>query len=125
MKIIVVDDEEILLRSFERTVSSIKDLELVGKFNNAKSALSFLESSECDAAFIDIKMPIVNGVDLAKQIEEKYPDMKIVFITGLGSEDIHQQYEAALERKIILKPIAAEQLQTIANSLNSQEKECW
>lgn len=82
MKAIVVDDEPLMMRKFERLTDGIQDLNLVGQFEDAKAALSYMREDPADVAFLDVEMPVMNGITLAEKLREIRPDIVIVFITA-------------------------------------------
>ena len=82
MKIIAVDDEMEALKNF--LVQIINDNRVEYKFflENPLDAISYCESNPVEGAFLDIRMPQINGVDLAEKLIEVNPRIQIVFITG-------------------------------------------
>lgn len=84
MKIIAADDEELALRAL---VSSIReaapDAEIYA-FRTAAEAIWFLKSTPCQAAFLDVEMPEINGVELAKIMKVICPKINVIFATGYG-----------------------------------------
>ena len=82
MRAIVVDDEPIMLNSFTRLSSGIQDLQVVGQFQIPEDALSYALENPVDLAFLDVKMPGMNGIELAGKLREHKPDILIVFISA-------------------------------------------
>ena len=82
MKAIVVDDEPIMLRSFARLSGGIADLEIIGQFQRPEEALAFVKSHRVELAFLDVKMPKMNGIELAEKMREVRKDILIVFISA-------------------------------------------
>lgn len=82
MRAIIVDDEPLMIQKFVRLSSDINDLTVVGKFEDAASALSFVKENPVEIAFLDIDMPIKNGIVLAQELQEIRKDIMIVFITA-------------------------------------------
>lgn len=82
MRAIVVDDEPLMLRKFERMSSGIPDLNVVGRFESAQSALSFAKDSPVEVAFIDVAMPVTNGIELARELRKLRADIVIVFVSA-------------------------------------------
>ena len=82
MKAIIVDDEQLMLKKFERIASYFYDLMIVGKFESADDAIAFAENEIVDVAFVDIDMPIKNGIELARELREIRSDIIIVFVTA-------------------------------------------
>lgn len=82
MRAIIVDDEPLMLRRFTRLATEIDDLNIVGQFESAQKALAFAEGHPFEAAFLDVAMPIKNGVELAKELRKIRPDILIVFVSA-------------------------------------------
>ncbi len=102
-KILVVDDEEIVLRSCERilkpdgfevstSASAAKALELLDENMPGENASPF------DVVITDIKMPGMDGIEFMKKLREKDPDISLVLITGYPSQESIKQ---ALALKIV------------------------
>lgn len=82
MKAIIVDDEPLMMRKFERLTEEIEDLNLVGQFENAADALSYMKENPVEVAFLDVEMPIMDGITLAEKLREIRENIVIVFITA-------------------------------------------
>ena len=94
MKTILVDDEIWMMRQFEIECSLIEEIEIVGKYTSSINAFKYATANPIEFALLDIEMPGMNGIELAKKLRELYPDIIIVFITG------HKKY---LEEFIYMK----------------------
>ncbi len=82
MRAIIVDDEPLMMRKFERLSEEIADLNLVGKFEDPRQALEFMEKEPVEAAFLDIEMPVMDGITLAEKLREMRSDIIIVSVTA-------------------------------------------
>jgi len=85
VKILVVDDEPVVIRSCEAVLKSggYKVESTLG----GKEAILKMEQDDYDLVFTDLKMPEVDGITLIKWIKEKKPDTGIVVITGYPSQE--------------------------------------
>ncbi|NKI25722.1 response regulator transcription factor [Arenibacter sp. 6A1] len=68
LKVIIVDDEPLAINVLKNYVEQIKELELVQTFSNAIEASSFLKENEIDIIFLDINMPMFNGLDFLSEL---------------------------------------------------------
>ena len=84
MRAIVVDDEPMMLKSFMRLSSGIEDLNVLQTFEVPEEALEFVKQNHVEIAFLDIEMPTMSGIQLAKEIRAVNPDMLIVIISAYG-----------------------------------------
>lgn len=82
MKIMIVDDEVLALEDFEDTCRELGINDEIVKFSNPLDALGYVAVNKVDIAFLDIEMPIIKGIDLAKRIKGISPNVKIIFSTG-------------------------------------------
>ena len=79
-RVLLVDDENLLLESLE-IILSLNDMEVVGKANDGIAALRILEHTECDIALVDLNMKGMGGIELIGEIKKKYPPLKILVLT--------------------------------------------
>lgn len=66
MKCIIIDDEPIALRGLKRLVEKDERLDVTEVFDSAKDALLYLKDNEVHLLFLDIQMPGMNGLELAR-----------------------------------------------------------
>ncbi|MEM8901574.1 MAG: response regulator transcription factor [Bacteroidota bacterium] len=69
IKCLLVDDEPPALELLEKYASMIQQLEVVGTSNSAISAFDFLSQERVDLIFLDIQMPLLNGIDFLKSLQ--------------------------------------------------------
>lgn len=81
-KILLVDDETLLLDSLE-IILTLNGFEIAGKAKDGLNALKALESTaiDCDIALIDLNMKGMGGLELIKIMKKKYPNIKILVLT--------------------------------------------
>ncbi len=82
-KVLIIDDEE-KLRSLLARIISLEGFE-VFQAGDCKGALKKLEHNDIDVVLCDVKLPDGNGVDLSKQIKEKYPITETILLTAYGN----------------------------------------
>ena len=115
MRILVVEDEPILLRQLTRRVhEALPEAEIVA-FDNADDALASLPSGVIDIAFLDIAIGTVTGVDLARSVKTAYPECDIVFTTGY-SEYAPKAFELGAS-DYLMKPVTAEKIEHALSQL--------
>ena len=85
-KVLLVDDENLLLDSLE-IILSLNGMEIVGKANDGKEALDILEGTECDIALVDINMKGMGGIELIGHMKEKHKQVKILVLTTFYDDD--------------------------------------
>lgn len=82
LRVLLVDDEPLCLESLAAALASFPDVEVAGTAANGSEALQLLRSEAVDLAFLDIEMGQVSGFALARHIQQAYPQVMIVFLTG-------------------------------------------
>ncbi len=85
MRIMAVDDEIFALEDFEDTCRELGIKDEIVKFNNPLDALSYVAKNKVDIAFLDIEMPVIKGIELAKRIKALSQNTRIIFTTGYGN----------------------------------------
>lgn len=93
MEIIVVDDEFEALNTFLYSIVDRSEIHCQMFNQDPLAAIPYCKNKHVDAAFLDIKMPVIDGISLAKRLIEVSPDIKIFFITSytLEKEKIEQE----------------------------------
>lgn len=99
MRTIIVDDEPIMINSFVRLSEGIS-IEIVAKMQYPEDVLEFIEHETVDLAVLDIVLPGMTGIELAKKLREKRPDILIVFITAHDGY-IHEANQIAADDYIV------------------------
>ncbi len=121
MKYTIVDDDETARLLIDAYARAHKDLQLHGSFEHPLEAVSFINNNQPDLLFLDIEMPLLNGIDFLRSL--KKPPL-CIFITSHPEFAIEAFELFALD--YILKPITEERFNaTIARAqafLNIQQK---
>ena len=108
MKTILVDDMLLDMQLFELKCADVPDFEIVGKFTNPLEAIAYARENVVDFALLDIDMPGMNGMELARQLRQIRSDVIIVFVTA------HPKFAVdALKMKadyIVFKPFARDDI---------------
>ena len=81
-KIFIVDDHYMVVEGIRSLLQNEKNIEWTGHASNAASCLAFLQKQLPDVILMDINLPDKSGIDLCKEVREKYPS---VFIVGLST----------------------------------------
>ena len=81
LKVLCVDDEKLMLRHLVSLCEKTADIDEIHCFDRAKKALSWVRDHSCDLALLDISLPDMNGITLAKRIQEVCPETDIVFVS--------------------------------------------
>lgn len=82
IKVLIADDQELILESLHIVLSMEEDLEIVGLAKNGEEALKGCEQFLPDIVLMDINMPVMDGVAATALIKERIPATKIIMLTS-------------------------------------------
>jgi two-component system, LytTR family, response regulator len=82
MTCIAVDDEPLALELMEAYITQIPGLDLLKTFTDAVSAWSYIQKNPVDLLFLDIQMPDISGLQMAKSLEQRKP--MVIFTTAFS-----------------------------------------
>lgn len=115
MKFMLVDDERFALENLRDCVSEAEpDAELFC-FSEANSILEFAKEKDCEVAFLDISIPGMTGIELAKELKKIQPKLNIIFVTGY-SEYAGEAFSLRASG-YVLKPVTADAVREELNNL--------
>ncbi|EKQ55473.1 MULTISPECIES: response regulator transcription factor [unclassified Clostridium] len=87
IRILIVDDENLLLESLELILSMNESFKIAGLAHDGKEALDILEEEQADIALIDLNMEGMSGQELILKIKARYSAMKILVLTTFYDEE--------------------------------------
>jgi len=108
-KVLVVDDDPVIGKSFDRVLT--RKGYLVVSAENGQEALNKIAKEDYDAVFTDIKMPGMDGLEVAERVRAKRPWTPVVIITGYGTAENQARAEAAGVRGFLRKPLSPEMIE--------------
>lgn len=120
LRVVLIDDEPLILAHFEKLLSKIGDINIVGTFINPYEGLENIEQNQPDIVFLDIEMPEINGVELAEIIQSRWPFVKIVFVTAHSGYAVKAFDLNAVD--YLLKPVQIDRLRKTIERLREQLK---
>ena len=107
---VVLADDHIVLRQGVRALLERHGLEVVAEASDGRAAVELARQHEPDVAVLDIMMPLLNGIDAARQIVEARPGIQVVMLTALEQERLVTEAVRAGVRGFVLKTQAGEDL---------------
>lgn len=121
MRILVADDEYFARKAIVQMIQDWNDQVKVDEADNGKEAMELFAIHPPDVVFSDIRMPLVDGIELSAFIKEHYPDTVNVIISGYDDFKYAQQ---AIQNKVehyLLKPAGREQLWPLLEQCKRKE----
>jgi DNA-binding NarL/FixJ family response regulator len=120
IKILLVDDHEIVRRGLRRMLELEKDIKVIGDCANAEDAFSQVEKLSPDIVLMDIKMPETNGITATRTLKERKPACKIIMLT-LYDEYVAESIEAGADGYLLKDAKFAELTQAIRQVYESKQ----
>ena len=103
--LLIVDDEEIEREGMAQFIPwDSYEIKVVSTARNGAEGLEKIAKFRPDLAIVDIKMPVMNGIEMIRQAKEQYPDMTFVVLSGYGDYEFTSQAMELGVRHYILKP---------------------
>jgi DNA-binding NarL/FixJ family response regulator len=81
IKIIIVDDQQLIREGLSLVLNLEKQFEIVFEAKNGQEVLDYLEFNDADIILMDIKMPVLDGVEATRCVKTKMPKVKILILT--------------------------------------------
>ncbi|MBU2649456.1 MAG: response regulator transcription factor [Bacteroidetes bacterium] len=127
--IIIVDDHEIFRNGLKMVINKLKYARVIGEAANGKEFIQLLEKKEPHMVFMDIEMPVMNGIEATRKALEDYPDLKIAALTMFNDEAYIESMLEAGARGFLLKNINKDDLEqairTLARGHTYYSNELW
>lgn len=109
--VLLVDDEREIRQGLRLKIDWQQlGLQIAGEAGNGQEALEWLQTGDCDIIITDMRMPIMDGVELLESCSRQYPDIRLIVLTGY---DDFQYAHAAIKNRasdLLLKPVTRSEL---------------
>jgi len=121
IKVLLVDDHAVVRDGIRARLEQQPNYHVVGEAVNGREALQKVEELNPDIVLMDISMPVMNGMDAAKQLREKYPDVKVVILTMHEHKEYIQGVIRCGAQGYIVKDVSpAEMINAIQTVVNGE-----
>lgn len=111
ISVIIADDHIIFRKGLSTVLNEIPFIKVVGEASNGNELLRMLRSQDVDIILMDIRMPVMDGVEATKKIVEKYPDSAVICLTMHEEIGYFNKMIEAGARGFLLKKTNREQLE--------------
>ncbi|TMV47872.1 response regulator [Paenibacillus mesophilus] len=113
-KLLVVDDEPAVRLGLRNYVDWGQfDIKFAGEADDGDTGLEAVERLKPDIVLTDVRMPNVDGISLSKEIRKRFPNMKIVFVSGHDDSDYLKSAMKVSAVDYIFKPVNLQELRTV------------
>ena len=110
IRVVTVDDHEILRGGIKFLLLVFDDIELVGEARNGDEAVRLCEQLQPDVVLMDLMMIGMNGAEATRAIRKKYPKIQVLILTSFFENDLVQQAMQAGAIGYLLKGISIDEL---------------
>ena len=87
MKVLICDDQAIIRDGMELLLKLEKDIEVTGKAPNGAEALQIVAELRPDLVLMDLKMPVMNGIEATQRIRQQFPEVKVLVLTTFEEDE--------------------------------------
>jgi two-component system response regulator NreC len=110
IRVLIADDHDIVRAGVRLLIEKQPGWEVCGEAANGREAVALAEKYQPDVAVLDITMPELSGLEAARQIKQRVPQVEVVMLTAHDNEDlVHQVFDVGA-RSYIVKTEAAKHL---------------
>jgi DNA-binding NarL/FixJ family response regulator len=105
IKVLIVDDQELIRESLSIVLTGEADLEIVGVAENGRAAVDQAARFSPDVILMDIHMPLMDGVEATRQIKQQFPALRVIILTTFQELEYVKEGLSAGAEGYLLKAI--------------------
>jgi DNA-binding NarL/FixJ family response regulator len=87
IRVMICDDQKIVREGLKMILSLHKEIQIVAEAENGQKLIDMLQNKCVDVILMDIRMPIMDGIEATKKIKSLYPKIKIIILTTFDEDD--------------------------------------
>lgn len=110
IKIVIADDHPIFRRGLAEILASTRDFRVIGEVENGARALELVEQSSPDVAILDLDMPVLDGIAVAKMIYERRQPVKVIFLTMHRNQSVVRSMNKIGVKGYVLKDAVLDEI---------------
>ncbi len=110
IKLFIVDDHYMVIEGIHSLLQNEKDIEWTGHATNASSCLAYLQHQKPDVILMDISLPDKSGIDLCREVKDKYPGIYILGLSTFNQQSFIEKMMSSGASGYVLKNATQEEL---------------
>ncbi len=119
IRLLIVDDQSLVRQGFQAILSLESDLEIVGMAENGEDAIAQVERLQPDVVLMDLRMPVMNGINATRIICDRFLDTKVLVLSTYDEDREVSEAIRAGAKGYLLKDMPSEELINAIRSINS------
>lgn len=114
IKILVADDHELIIQGLKRIISFQEDMIIIGEANNGEEVLDLLKINKPDVVLLDFNMPLINGIDVLKDIKILDSSIKVIMLTiESDKKTVYEAIRSGADGYLLKESVGAEIVEAI------------
>ncbi|MCR8666071.1 LytTR family DNA-binding domain-containing protein [Aestuariibaculum sp. M13] len=119
LKCLIIDDEPLAINIIKSYIDQVEGFHIENTFNNAISGLNYLKNNHIDVIFLDIKMPLLDGINFIKSLQNP----PLIIITSAYGEFAIETFEHELDvLDYLIKPVNFPRFMKAVNKIENKLK---
>jgi len=114
ISVLIVDDHTIVRHGLKSLLESASDIEVTGEAKNGEEAVRVAQKLKPNVALLDIAMPVMHGIETARQLAVKVPDTKVLILSSYSEpQEIDRALEAGAAGYLMKETASSEVIQAV------------
>jgi len=110
IKVLLADDHVVVRQGLRALLAAEEDIEVIGEADNGRQAIQMVRDLSPDIVVLDIAMPVLNGVEAARQILRTAPNCRVLILSSYSDDDYVEQLTEAGVAGYLIKQTAGNEL---------------
>jgi len=121
IRLIIADDHEIFRKGLRIILNELDEVKVIAEAQNGNEVFEILKHQKADLILMDIRMPVMDGIEATRKMSEKYPEIKVIALTMFEEISYFNQMIEAGAQGFLLKKTNKDELQRAINQVMEGE----
>ena len=119
IRVMVVDDQAVVRQGIVALINTVADMQVIAEATNGQEAIEQFRAHQPDVTLMDLRMPVVGGVEAIGRIRREFPGARVIVLTTFdGDEDIYRSLQAGAQG-YLLKDMFFEELEDAIRTVHA------